>query len=614
MNRFIVISLLFLSFPQLVRALYIPKNLKPVYLKQNSLPAAVLSHSAIMSGTQYTKLFLYFSSAPDSAALKKLGIIRLFGTDKIFSAYVPYQKLSELQTLPHIQYVRKPDRPYAAAVEGEELNLFNTFSFTSRGFDGREIDVAVCDLGFYNYQDAINNGDLPADIEVADFSTYSQNDTEVHGTAVAEIIHETAPAAKLHLIKIDDSSSLWQAKEYCEQNNIRVINCSAGWFTDGWGSGDGWIYNNIIDPLYEENILWINSAGNEGDGHYQAVFNNDGTGWHKFKTGSTYGAISNLSAGTKISITLKWNAYDELPNGIVSDYDLYLYNPSQVPLTNSADRQSSSYPFPYESIDYTAASPGTYYYRIKKYSASYDHEFQIFAYNLTITPNTPAKSILSPADGDHTLAVGAVAYSNWTKTSPEIEYYSSRGPSQDGRIKPDISGIDGMTNFSAAQSWHDRFWGTSAAAPSVTGLAALILSKQFYLSAYQLFYILKDNAADIGPTGDDNTFGAGKASLNLIPFLRNNETDSTNIIVAPTRIAKDDKYLYYYGISEDMNITLRTAVGRIIKTYSPQTGIYTSGENRIDISPLHLAPGIYLVEFKTSQGKIYVKKIIVNSH
>lgn len=611
MNRFILISFILFNFTTQLWALYIPKNLKPFFLKSSHLSPAIASRESVHYQKKYVSLVLNFSTPPTDEDLQSLGIIKLFGKPDFFSAFVPYDNLSKLSTLSNLLTLKKPMKPAPATITGEEVKLYKTALFHTNYFNGQNVNIAIIDVGFYRYKEAINTGELPPDVELANFSTSAidanDNSGSKHGTAVAEIVHEIAPNAKLHLIKIGNSTALLSAKDYCLQHDIAIINHSVGWFADGWGDGDGWVYNEIVEPLYKNNILWVNSAGNSGLSHYQAVFNNDGNNWHKFENGTTYGAITNVWAGETIHLILKWNAYSEsADHQTYSDYDLYLYNTSKTQVAVSSDRQNPYYPK--ESLEYTANVAGTCYYRIKKYSASKNYEFQVFAYNHDLLPHTSEKSITPPCDGEHVLSVGAVEYSNWTNASPVIENFSSLGPSQGGLIKPDIVGIDGMTN-----SIYSRFHGTSASSPSVAAVAALFLSKQPYLSSDQLFHIITDNAQDIGPIGADNTFGHGKVNLNLYPYVQNKETQDENLIVAPTRIHGDTS-IYYYGVAQNMTISLKDAVGRTIKQYTPPAIGYASGENKIDISDLSLPPGVYLLEFKTQEGKIYVKKIIVYSH
>ena len=53
-----------------------------------------------------------------------------------------------------------------------------------------------------------------------------------------------------------------------------------------------------------------------------------------------------------------------------------------------------------------------------------------------------------------------------------MEFFSSLGPTIDGRTKPDVSAIDGVS-VSGAGSFPSPFFGTSAAAPHAAAVAAL---------------------------------------------------------------------------------------------------------------------------------------------
>ncbi len=83
----------------------------------------------------------------------------------------------------------------------------------------------------------------------------------------------------------------------------------------------------------------------------------------------------------------------------------------------------------------------------------------------------PWPGIIAPADGDSVIAVGAA------DSSGEVTSYSSRGPTYDGRIKPDVLA---MGELVASVRWNDvtglwPFGGTSGATPLVSGACALIL-------------------------------------------------------------------------------------------------------------------------------------------
>ena len=121
-------------------------------------------------------------------------------------------------------------------------------------------------------------------------------------------------------------------------------------------------------------------------------------------------------------------------------------------------------------------------------------------------------SINDPAAASGALAVGAVCWQ-----TGNVEAFSSQGPTIDGRVKPDLAATDRMSSgiygpFDSCTG-SSGFAGTSAASPTVAGMAALV--SQLYPSASlsQLRGYLISHAVDEGPVGTDSLYGAGEALL-----------------------------------------------------------------------------------------------------
>ncbi len=96
--------------------------------------------------------------------------------------------------------------------------------------------------------------------------------------------------------------------------------------------------------------------------------------------------------------------------------------------------------------------------------------------------NTPWKYIISPADAKYVIACGAV------NSSRTIAGFSSRGPTSDGRIKPDVCamGVSVYAAFPGSPSLYSTASGTSASTPIVAGVAGLLLSHYPELNNYQV--------------------------------------------------------------------------------------------------------------------------------
>jgi serine protease AprX len=101
----------------------------------------------------------------------------------------------------------------------------------------------------------------------------------------------------------------------------------------------------------------------------------------------------------------------------------------------------------------------------------------------------PWHFISSPADGDSVIAVGAV------NLLEEHAYFSSCGPTSDGRIKPDVSAL-GLSAYHATAGGGYAFSnGTSYSCPMVAGICALMLEAHPGMSPAEVIDALKETAS-----------------------------------------------------------------------------------------------------------------------
>jgi len=117
-------------------------------------------------------------------------------------------------------------------------------------------------------------------------------------------------------------------------------------------------------------------------------------------------------------------------------------------------------------------------------------------------PNSSTLS--SPGCSRNALTVGAV---NRDDTMAE---YSSRGPTEDGRTKPDVVAPGTQIISTAPENNFRRSTGTSMAAPHVTGQAALIMTQR-NTSAEQTKQLIRESSKDLGY--DENIQGKGRINL-----------------------------------------------------------------------------------------------------
>ena len=440
----------------------------------------------------------------DVESLRALGVEILKGTKDVIKAKVPVSLLGTIaDTVEGISFIKLPDRPEILGTS-QGVSLTQALSYYLSGYTGQDVKVAVIDIGFAGVSEAISRGELPGSVIRVDCTgtscapTTFPSESESHGTGVAEIIHDMAPGAQLYLIKIDDSADLVDAKNYCINNGIKIINHSVGWYNGNFYSGECYFTNPVCtaNDAYAHGVLWVNAAGNSAKQHYGAVFtDSNGDSWHDQLTSL------NVSAGETIRLYLTWDAWPFTNQ----DYDLLLLDPSFNIVASSETQQTGIQP-PVERVLYSVPTTGTYYIAIGKYSATLNHRLQIFSSH-NLSPYVSSGSITSPADAETAIAVGAINQGSWP-AGPH-ESFSSQGPTGDGRIKPEISGPDGVSN----SVYPGGFYGTSAAAPHVAGAAALILSKNPGYPVSQLRAAVTLSAIDLGSPGLDTVYGYGRLSL-----------------------------------------------------------------------------------------------------
>ena len=180
----------------------------------------------------------------DTESLKGLGVEIVKRTSEVLQAKVPIAMLSTVaDRVEGVSFVKRPDRG-VPLVTSQGVGLTQAPHYFSSGNDGAGVNVAVIDIGFGGLAAAINAGELPSTVIKRDctigagcVSTTFASETEIHGTTVAEILHDMAPGAQLHLIKIDTSLDLLEAKNYCIANGIRIISHSVGWYNANFYNG-----------------------------------------------------------------------------------------------------------------------------------------------------------------------------------------------------------------------------------------------------------------------------------------------------------------------------------------------------------------------------------------
>ncbi len=147
-----------------------------------------------------------------------------------------------------------------------------------------------------------------------------------------------------------------------------------------------------------------------------------------------------------------------------------------------------------------------------------------------------ASSLITPSDGDSVLAIGSVL------ADSTVSAFSSRGPTADGRIKPDLMARGTATIWAAADSTFRAASGTSLATPLAAGAAVLVLQAHPEWGPGAAMNALRSTATLAATPNNDHGWGivqSWRASFEFeapiypLPFDLLAPADSTSLASGP---------------------------------------------------------------------------------
>ncbi len=201
--------------------------------------------------------------------------------------------------------------------------------------------------------------------------------------------------------------------------------------------------------------------------------------------------------------------------------------------------------------------------------------------------------IIAPADGDSVIAVGAV------DKNGNLASFSSRGPTSDGRIKPDVV-ARGVNTFCAFPGGgYGTTNGTSLSTPLVAGVCALLLDVDSTLTPIQIRKRLWETSSQA--ENPDNSIGYGivnalKAAGFHYPPLRFEK------IIAYPNPFDDSIYICVKAAQgDDVKISVFTLAGEVIRKnllgtwLPPPNNFFKSGWNGTNQRGEEVANGVYLI-------------------
>ena len=481
------------------------------------------------------------------------GIMISSAIDGIISTIVTESQLDAISKIDDVVSVDTPHIPQTLTVTSQGVTKSHADSLHNKGIEGDGITVAIIDDSFIlsdeNIAGKVSYSALFDSIGYCDGKiSCSKTAGNSHGTATAQIVSDMAPQANLELYAITNSVDFVNAISHIiTRNTADVVSISLGFPTLGGDGTTGHFRDGTshvakaVDLLYNSGISVVTASGNDAQRHWSGQYRTSDTitpsvlglsdsyqGVMEFQPNESglQKACLPINHGTLTVLT--WNDWRISSN----DYDLLLYdntmsnvlrfsnNPQQLVPSNPIETIMGGTPI--NSACVVIASKDT----------TQNHKLDLYAVGGMINDNNNiiVKSITTPADARHSITVGAVSH-----TSDTLESFSSVGPTDDGRPKPEICGYDGVTT---SQSRFDPFFGTSASAPHVAGAMALIKQANPSASPSQLEGILLINGTN-NVLSQSDTCGAGILNLELINSSGNNNNGNSNTSPSQNNLGLD---------------------------------------------------------------------------
>ena len=309
-----------------------------------------------------------------------------------------------------------------------------------------------------------------------------------------------------------------------------------------------------VNAVTADDALYFSSAGNEGntlDGtsaNYENDFRGSGRTVgkiageaHDFDPGPAVQVLEPISddSSANVPVTLHWA--DPL-GAAADDYDLYLFNAAGT-LINFGQNVQDGNDNPYERFNTPAFGGVGLRLAVVRFAGEPD-DFQLtgFGGRFSDAPGLPAR--VMPGDHPRTLGGrqcvqrGRVARpmtrcrstsspatrrtraarspacspaaqlpERFTSDGPRRMFFDAAGaPAPQTRAKPDFTAADGV---STSVDGFEEFFGTSAAAPSAAGIAALVRSGNPTATIADVREAFTATALDLTPAGPDNRSGRG---------------------------------------------------------------------------------------------------------
>lgn len=435
-------------------------------------------------------------------------------------------RTTALSRLPGVTGVRRAGASYGDAAR----SLAVTQGLTRTGADvlgpaargGAGLTIAILDLGFGSGIAPLQAaGELPPPgrLTTATFDaasglagTNAYGHRTNHGELVAQTVFDYAPRARYLFVNYHSEADFVAATDYLIQRRPDIVVHSNN-FLEGPFDGTG-VLAQAVDRTAAAGILWFNSAGNYARQHWEGPWA-DADGDAALDWADPAWTFSR-GADQPLTFHVSWH----LEEGPATDLDLLLQRREEgtgrwITVASSRDRQGAGAAPAERLVGYRSPVAGEFRLRVAHVAGPVpSRPITIFSREIALAAagGSPDSSLPTPADAVGAIAVGGV---DWR--GDRLKSYSSHGPSDDGRLKPDLvaptgTRVMGKTGFRG-------IGGTSNAAPNAAGAAATLIAAERQAGlrpdAATIRAALSMRALDLGAPGADMQYGAGRVRVSL---------------------------------------------------------------------------------------------------
>lgn len=375
------------------------------------------------------------------------------------------------------------------------------------------------------------------------------------GRAMIELIHDLAPGAEILFhsafnspgpVGSAPSTTIANAIDALRQAGADIIVddvaiLTAAKYQDGAAA-------QAVDRAFAAGIPYFSSAGNNSNNAYEANHASSvaATGFndlHNFNATGDFDQILDLGflqPGEEFRATLKWaDPYTSLGTATTTDLSLlFVLNNESEGLNNAVvEANENQDAFEFGGITNPFNTPLEVGIAVDRVSGDPAELLSIEVIGRDIVDDNDTDS---PTIHGHNAARGGLAVAAQFYNDPgldDVEPFSAAGPTlilfdADGnpldtpevRATPQITGIDGtdttfFSGFDVEPNGFPNFFGTSAAAPHVAAVSALLLERAaelgLSLSPSELYEHLFASTIDIESPGFDTLSGFGRLDAQL---------------------------------------------------------------------------------------------------